>query len=518
MNQKRNRHTLTSIINNGKWIKPTAWIALIAIIFTMYSPTTVNTVSKAALSPLKFYQKVEKANVNKQIDQFTKGYESYFSAYQEALKQEVGADLTVKATLDPSFANGLGMEGLSSAKASIISMSKGTQSKSTITLSANDKALTSMETFVSLDGLYYYLFPDLSKSFLKLSTNDMYGKDTASVKLQEEMLDYFSDPISADLLNKTLKKYSAIVIDKVTNVNMKENETVVVDKISSKYTRLTVRINERTLLNIANEILKTAKTDTKLRAEIVDLGICTKNEYDTAIKNGMKSIASDLKSLKKSNGSNVITMSIWVDKNNNITGRSIIINADKEYIKLGYKTAKKGTKLGFDAWISEKNYDILRGTGSLSGTLSGATGNLKLSIQDTSTGTPDVINIDFKNVKYTQKDKKGFINGEFNITSKLLEGLVINMKCSGDDTKQDFVWDILQGGKSLINITATAKEIPYQDFNFPTSADKSYDMMTQMNNYLADADMRGFLQKIKDRSDVKVIDDYIDSILKSYVE
>lgn len=509
MNQKKNKM---------KWIKPTAWIVLIALVFTIFSPTSVNNVSKAALSPLKYYQKVEKANVNKQIDGLTKGYDSYIKAYQEALKQEAGAELSLKATFDPSFATAMGMEGLTSAKASIISMVKGTKTKSTMDFFANDKQLTSIETYADLNGLYYYLIPDLSKAFLKVSMDDLYGSNISSANLQKEMLNYFNDPISADVLNKTLKKYSTIVIDNVTNVNMKENESVTVDKVTSKYTRLTLRINERTGLNIASKILNSAKTDTTLRDTLIDLGICTKNEYNAAISDGIKDVASDLKALKKSNGSNIITMSIWVDKNNNITGRSIIVNADDEYLKLGYKTAKKGTTVGFDAWIGEKDYNYLRGTGSFTAKLTGATGNIKISMQEYSDASSDVINIDFKNVKYTLKDNTGFINGEFDITSKLFDGLNIKMKCTGDSSKQDFMFDVMQSGKSLINITATTKEIPYKDFNFPTSTDKTYDMITQMDSYLRDADMKGFLQKIKDRSDVKAIDDYIDSLLKTYVE
>ncbi|ROR30381.1 hypothetical protein EDD66_10232 [Mobilisporobacter senegalensis] len=506
MNQKRNQK---------KWMKLTAWIALFSMIFSLFSPAT--SISKAALSPLKYYQQVEKANINKQIDSLTKGYSSYISAYQEALKQESGAEVTLKATLDPTFANGLGLEGLTSLKASVISMVKGTKTKSAMNFYANDKQLTSVETYADLNGLYYYLIPDLSKSFLKVSLKDLYA-NAPSANLQEEMLNYFNAPIPADVLNKILKKYSAIAINKVSNVTMKKDETVTVDKVSSKYTRLTVRINERTGLNIANDILKSAQADTSLRDTLIDLNICTKTEYNNSIKKAMKDIASDLKALKKSNGSTVLTMSIWVDKNDNIVGRSIIVNTDKEYLKLGYKTVRKGTTVGLDAWISEKDYDILRGTGSFTAKLSGATGTVKISMQESSKKSPEVINVNFKDVKYTQKDNTGFINGEFDVTSKLFNGLNIKVKCNGDSNKQDFIFDILQSGKSLVNIALTAKEVPYQDFSLPTSADKSYDMMTQLNNYLLDADMKGFLQKIKDRSDVKVIDDYIDAILKTYVE
>lgn len=113
---------------------------------------------------------------------------------------------------------------------------------------ANDAKLTSFDTYVDLaDANYYYLVPDFSKAFLKVSTKDLYGNDTASSKLQNQMLDYFSHPVDADILSKALKKYLPMVTGKVTNVNMKENESVTIDNIDGKYTRLTVRLNERTI-------------------------------------------------------------------------------------------------------------------------------------------------------------------------------------------------------------------------------------------------------------------------------
>ncbi|MFA9464626.1 MAG: hypothetical protein ACERKN_10100 [Velocimicrobium sp.] len=497
--------------------KLTAWIALIAMLFTVFSPVGADKVAKAALSPLQYYQKVENANINKQIDSITEGYSSYIKTYQESLKQEAGAEVTLKATLDPSIAEEIGAEDLKSVKASIISMVKGTKTKSTMNFYTNDKQITSLETYADLNGLYYFLIPDLSSSFLKCSMKDLYSSDVTSAKLQEQMVNYFNDPITADTLNITLKRYSALAIDKITDVTMKENETLSVDQLSDEYTKLTVQIDERTALNIADDIFKTAKSDTGLRDIFVDSGLCTKTQYDKAIKESMKDIAKDLKALKESNGSNVFTMSIWVDKKDKIVGRSIVIKDGKEYFKFGYKTVKKGTSMEIDAWAGDKE-NVIRAKGSFAAKLRGAIGNVKVYIPNSSQKTPDVINIDFKDVKYELNDNKGFINGEINITSELFDGINIKINCNGDSSKQDFICDVLQGAKSLVNITMTTKEIPYQDFNLPTSADKSYDMTTQLDDYILDSDMKGFLQKIKDRSDVKAIDDYMDELLLTYVE
>ena len=331
------------------------------------------------------------------------------------------------------------------------------------------------------------------------------------------MLNYFNNPVTADTLNATLKKYSALAINQITDVTMKENETLSVEQLSDEYTKLTVQMNERTALTIANDIVKTAKSDESLKGIFVDSGLCTKTEYDKAMKDATKDIAKELKALKKSDGSNVFTMSIWVDKNDKIVGRSIVMKDGKDYFKFGYKTVKKGTTMAIDAWAGDKT-EVLQAKGSFTANLIGATGNVKVYIPDSTKKTPDVINIDFKDLKYTLNNNRGLINGEINITSKLFDGVSIKIDCKGDLVKQDFVCDVMQDAKSLVNITMTVKEIPYQDFSLPASTDKSYDMMTRMDKYLEDADMKGFLLKIKERSDVKAIDDYVDALLKSYAE
>ncbi len=509
--------------NQRKYKKITAWIAVITMLFTIFSPIGAGKVAKAALSPLQYYQNVENANVNKQIDSLTEKYSTYIKTYQESLKKEVGAEVTLKATLDPSIATSLGAPDLKTLKASVITMVKGNKTKASMNFYTNDKQLTCAEAYADmndLNGLYYYLIPDLSSSFLKVSMKDLYGNygsDVTSAKLQEQMLNYFNNPVTADTLNTTLKKYSALAINQITDVAMKENETLSVDQLSDEYTKLNVQMNERTALTIANDIVKTAKTDESLKSIFVDSGLCTKTEYDKAMKDAIKDIEKDLKALKKSDGPNVFTMSIWVDKNDKIVGRSIVMKDGKDYFKFGYKTVKKGTTMAIDAWAGDKT-EILQAKGSFTANLSGATGNVKLYIPNSTKKTPDVINIEFKDLKYTLNNNSGLINGDINITSKLFDGVSFKINCKGDLIKQDFVCDVRKDAKSFVNITMTVKEIPYEDFILPVSTDKSYDMVTQMDKYLQDADMKGFLLKIKERSDVKAIDDYVDALLKTYAE
>jgi hypothetical protein len=476
----------------------------------------MNTVALAATDPLAYYQNVEKENLNQQVDTLTKAYASYISDYQNLLKQQIGQETTLQATLDSSITNGTSIEGLTNIKATMLSMVKGKDSKTDMVISCNDQELTSIEAY-TLNDFIYLLIPDLSKAYLKMDTN--YSQEVVSTnQLSNSILNYMNNPVSGDLINQLIKEYGNIAINKIDNVTMKKNVNVTVDGIKSSYTRLTVSINEKNALNISKAILDAANKDTDLRNLCIDLGLCTKNEYNAAIKEGLTSISDSLKVLnkKKSNGDNILKMYLWVNSKGDIAGRSLKIYNGDETLDLGYRTTKSGMKMGVEAWVKSDDKDILRGTGSLTAKLTGVSGDFKISYTDSYNDSTSVINVDFKNVKYTKNDTTGFLNGEFTITGSDFGDMSFNIKCTGESGKQDFLFNILQNNKSIALITATVKNVPFVDFTLPTSADKVYNMDTQLNDYIAQANMVEYLKGIKDKTNLKFIDNYVDEILASY--
>lgn len=474
-------------------------------------------IAQAATTPLEYYQWTEKDNLYKHVDSLSKNYADYILNYQKALKQQIGLETTLQATFDSSITNGTDVEGLKSLKATMISMSKGKESKTNVAISCNDQDITSLEAFTTLDNLIYLLIPNLSEAFLKIDANNMQG-DTSTALTTESIDNYLNDPISENLINQLLRKYGTILIDNIDNVTMKKNVNVSVDNIKDKYTRLTVIINEMNTLEMSKAILNTAKKDNDLRNIFIDLGICTKAEYDDAIKEGLTKISSSQKALKekKSNGEQLLKMYLWINSKGDIAGRSISVNSNEEIMTFGYRTTKSATKMGIEAWAISDGKDILRATGSLAAKLTGVSGDIDITYTDTYLETKSVVNVKVKDAKYTKSDNGGFINGVCAITSKSFDGMSFNIKCSGELGKQEILFDILQNSKSIASISSSAKEVPFIDFKLPSSTDKSFDLETQMNDYIQGADIKGFLIGIKEKSDIKFIDSYIDSILANY--
>lgn len=490
--------------------------AMIIILISINSLGTMDMIAHAATTPLAYYQNLEKDNLNKQVDGLTKAYADYILNYQTALKQQMGLETTVQATFDSSITDNTSFEGLNSIKASMISMVKGIENKTNGVISLNDKDLASFETYTTLNEIYYFMIPDLSKAYLKLDVKNMEGY-TSTAFTQESIEDFLNDPISEDLLNRLMKKYGSIIIDNINNVTMKKDVIVNLDGVESDYTRLTVSINEMDLLDISYAILNAAKEDTDLRDLFVDLGICTNKEYNAAIKEGLTSLSDVQKELKqiKYKGEKVFKMYLWINSNGEIAGRSVSFNSYGEVVTFGYRTTKSGTKMGVEAWMISDGEDVLRGTGSLTGKLTGASGNIKVSLSDGYT-TPIFINVDLKDVKYTKSGNNSFINGKIDITSKDLNGMSFNIKLNGDLDKQEFLVDMLYNNKSMASVSTMVKEVPFTDFSLPSSNDKIFDIDTQLEDYLKDADIKGFLEGIKEKSDLEFIDSYIDDLLASY--
>lgn len=518
------KHITFTKLFKKNWMKPFTCLLMIAILF-YNSSISNNEVAQAATNPLAYYQKLEKANLNKQVDVFTKAYTSYITKYQSSLNQQIGQETTIQATLDPSITDGTSMEGLKSVKATITSMIKGKNSKTSTVISCNDQDLTSIETF-TLEDLYYILIPDLSKAYLMIDAKSLQG-GTSSLQTQKLIENYLKNPISEASLNQLTKKYGNIVINNIDKVTMDKNVNVTVDGIKSKDTRLTVSINEKNLLNISKAILETAKKDTDLIKLCNDLSLCTEKEYNDTISEGLTSITDELNDLKKkkSNGDNVLKMDLWVNSKGEIAGRSFKIYSGDETVSLGYRTTKSGLNMGVEAWISENNQDVIRGTGRLTAGITGASGNFKIALADTimdtsgdsSINTTSIINIEFKNVKYTKNDTGDFINGEFTVTGNDFEGMSFNIKCTGDPEKQDYTITMLQNNKSVAVLSVTIKKIPFQDFSTPTSNDKIYDI-TQVEEYINTSDLKGFLERIKAKTNIGFINTYIDQLLANLAD
>ncbi len=496
----------------------TVMIAAVLVILSLVSPAVVKASAETIENPAEYYQTIEKSNLEKQVDAISEFYGQYLDNYKKSAKG-VGAQVTLRAELDSSIASSLGLADLKSLKATIVSMQTDKKANSLISLFTNDKEFTSLNVLIDLEKeLEYILVPELSKAYLKLSMNPDYsGLDSSVMPVTtKEIMDLFNNnPLTEDLLNKLLKNYAAIAVGEMKDVSV-TGESVIAGSISTDQTKITVKLDEKTLLSIAEKVLTAAKSDKDLLNLFVKFKLGTESDYDKLIQEVLNQVTVQKNNLPKDGSEEAFYMNVWVDKDGNITGRGFSGSTDSKSSIFGYKTAKIDSQVGFTAWVNPSKEESLKLTGSVETENGAANGDAVLSYTDSDTQTSEEINIHLEDVTYAVGDLSSYINGKFVITGKSLSGMSIDVNCTGDSELQTMKMDFVQDGTKLVSVTMDTKILPYEDFELPSNTAKVYDMQTQMEDYLSSANIANYLKGINSKIDVKGINAVLEMLISEY--
>ncbi len=511
----------------------TAMIAAVLFVLSVVSPTAATAYAETpevvtpavignydgTMSPSEYYQAVEKFNLNKQIDTISSFYGRYLDNYKESSKG-VGAEVNIKAEFDPSIAKLIDLEGLKSLKASIVSMQTDKKSQSVISLFTNDKQFTSLEVFADTEKeLIYLLIPELSKAYLKISTNPDYAdlSETAEPFTAKEITELLNNnPLTEELLNQLLKKYSDIVIGEINDVSI-ANDNITVSGVNADETRMTVKLEEETLLSIAKKVLTAAKTDKDLQNLSVKFKICKESEYVPAITEALNQISNEKAKLSKSNlEKKTLIMKVWADKEGNVTGRDFTYDLNSNNSLIGYKTAKNGSDIGIEAWYAPDKEDSLKIAGKVNTKDTGISGNVNIIYNESDILTLQTYNVKLENFAYTIDDLSSYINGRLTVTGGNLSGVSIVADFAGDSKQQTVGLDFIQEANKLVSVTIDSKVLAYKDFELPSQSAKIYDIETQIEDYISSADFEKYLQGINKKIDVKGINAIIDQMLYGY--
>jgi hypothetical protein len=526
-------------ISNGKKTKrlfsivsKTVMVAIFAITLTFFAPTFANaaevtltptpTPTPVAKSAEESYQTIEKSNLEKQIDAISKAYGAYLDNYKTSAKG-VGAEVSIKAIFDPSFAKEMKVDHLESVEASIDSVQTNKKSKSVITLLANNKDFTTLDVFADTEKeLAYVLIPELSKAYLKVSTKANYGELTGQTMpfTANDLINILNNnPLTEELLNKLLKKYSTIMVEGITNVTASGIENVSVGGVNADFSKITVKLDEKTLLSIAEKVLTTAKEDKDLSNVCVSYKLCTKSEYNNKIQNALDEISKSKKSLSevKTDSKDVITMTIFVDDKGSITGREFTSNSDLDGLKglsFGYKVAKKDSNKGFQVWLSENNVEEFKTEGKVSASDKGVSGDVVLTVNDSVSKTSETFNIKLEDMNYTADGANSYLNGKLTVTGESLKGVSLGVNCIGSKNEQTIQMDYIKEGKNLISFLIGSRLKDFKNFKMPSKSAKIYDSETQINEYISSADAKEYLKGINKKINVKEINTYLDQLIK----
>lgn len=489
-------------------------MAIMAIVLVGITPIVANVVAQSTSTPLEYYKTIEKSNSDKQIDKFTKSYGDYISNYKNLSTKGVGVEVSMKATIDKSIATQLGLKGLKSIKANVVSMQTGQKFKSSVSLFANDTKFTSLDFLLdNKKGLAYILIPELNKAYLKMSTNTDYGEllgAKTSFDSNELLALIYDNSLTEELLNKLLKKYSDLIISEINNVDETKQENITAGKVTQDTTKITVKLDEKTLLAVAQKVLIAAKEDKELMDLCVEFKVCTKKEYTKSIQEQLDTIKKDqtIATTKEA-----LNMNIWVDKKGNIIGREFAITVDKEETSFGYKVAKSGSDLGIEAWMKEDKDTDVKVVGNFIISTKGLTGSAKLTVKEKDEKTSETVTLKLEDVKYTGNKSSSYINGKITMTGTSMPGISIVSSCTGSKDKQNIVMKFVQDKVNVVTLSIDSKQKDYKEFSLPSKSAKIYSFEKQFEKYLAASDMNKYIKSINKKIKINSINEILNELL-----
>lgn len=497
-----------------------AIIVMVSVVFgTFYLTDTANASSEGKKEAAEYYHKIETANREASIDNWTGFYGLVLKTYQEQIMNGLGQAVSVKGILSDDMAEEMDLQGVKDFEIKVESMSKNMSGKTKYIICLNGKDLISYETFIDSEkGIVYGLFPEISKSYIKAPFEDVYGTggySTTSDELQKWFLD---NPFTEKILNGLLKKYSKIVTDELNNVTLKENVEVSADGVTGEFNEITVSITEFELYNIMKAVLTAASTDETMAFLCEKSGICTQAEYKKEVKEVLSylkdpEMESMIQEYNEENFEELFKINVWVDSTGKIRGRELRFGDYEYMMSLGYQSVTDGAKTGFELWVSENQEDTytIKANG-ITNSSSNFTGEAVASLsqydEDLLTYKLAMKNANFKNLF------EGYLDGSFQLTCSELKDTSININCYGSPSQQNVKTDVVKDGVNEMSIAMDLKTLYFTGFYLPTDTERMFDLETEMEEYWASADTESFIGELYDKIESPQLRAKLDELLK----
>jgi len=418
------------------WLILTAVLLVLVLAVTAFFvfPTVQNTFWQLVLSEEDYFKHVVKNNF--------KGINKDLAASMETLKGDRTVTGTMEVEISPytkQMIRDMGGEEAANALGWLNSVSMDATStvvdgKSSVKadLKMNNKHITNMDMVVIKDAMYVNI-PELNGKALRVE------EDSSSAFM---MYNFANSLPSEKATEKLLNKYVAKAVDSIENVT-EEKEEVQVGDLSQKYTKLTVKLDEKAFRKIAIDTLEEFKDDKEIKSIYINLA--KKNgssnpeeDYDRVIEE-VKDIIRSLKDAE-SDSSETVKLCLWVDAAGKITGASLL--ADD--VQIGYNSVIKGTKVAMKAAVKADGQEFaLSGNGEVAG--GKFAGTYKLAFKEKEFVTIEISNLDIK----TYAD--GMFNGTVKISASE-SGMEMLKMLSGEEA-----FGVLSKIELVFNFTSASK-------------------------------------------------------------
>ncbi len=461
------------------------------------------TVIKPNFTPLGKLKKAEMANLTGLTDDISEIYGAFVSneaaegSGELQMKLNLGTEVLQMLTslLDQEGVN-MSLDWLNNIKINSLVNMDGDAGQVKLDLGLDDQTLIDLDVVADIEEKEIYVgIPSLSDKYLCVPMDPQALSSSAAAGYDDYYDDYYNsdysynssvgtsgimailtDPDlkkalpSEDELNKLLDKYIEIVFDSLKDVS-KGKETLEVNGISQSLTVLKVNISSKTVVDIAENVLKEAKSDKQIKSiiekmsaylaskEIIDASVNAYEAYSEFISEGLASM-SEAKSMVDS--TTVATYSCYTDSKNNVKGRAIDVMGERYFYQA---TTQSGDD--FATILDISNTAKLEG----SGTDKNGVKNATYSVSVVEYSEPVKL-IEVQLVDFSQKDNKlngairvsptenllnqmGMGSGGSSILSMMSLSLEFKFDSTGDNTVMDI--NVLNGGSVLFGFSTASR-------------------------------------------------------------
>ena len=467
-------------------------LAIAAVLSYLLIPSFKNTIKMTIMKPQKYYASVENDNMSRQAKEISEQYGKVIDAYNN--EKGTAIDYEISADIDPKFLDQLSVladydipEQLAKIKINGSTAMKDDKISSDMMLTVDDVKIITLKMLMdSVAEEAYFQVPELTESFFKIpmsefgeevldemdSTGLMGMSYTPTMESYDDTLisDNFEKIFNGELLSEKqleelINKYYNIAIENIEDVELEKGEEVEVGGVDAKFNTLTAKITEKDAFKITEAILKEMKKDDVIIDAMVELGVCTEDEYKELIEEGITE-------LKDSTGdkNNFIKLITYVDSKGIICGRELEVYEDKEKMEdfeLYYIAAKDGKDIAFEMvlGVEDSTFSIkLDGEEESKETYSGDI-KVEVAITDSWTGEskPYSFNIEFEDYNVANEEK-GYINGKFTF-DLVVTKFTIDFKSDGK--KQEISVEIPE----YATIKLTYSESKPEDITMPSDSE-----------------------------------------------
>lgn len=337
--------------------------------------TINNFFHKTFSSPEEYYRYVEKKNVDEMVELGGDMYGRFLEKIQNTYNTTSTVNTSVEladAGQDLLELSGFANVDLSWVKSAYINSEytvKDEKGATSVTAGINGDKLVSVITATDTKkGKIYLQIPELNSTYIAADMEDLMGSSydvwaDAMEERQEIFEDLSKNMPSQKTLESLLDKYMNIALACVDDVEM-QSKVLEAEGIKQNCTVLKVKIDNDTLEDMFDAILKEAEKDKDLEKAITDIAETVDEEYgDDAYDDFIDDLEDFRDSLEDADDIEMV-MTVYVDGKGNVVGREL----ETDDMAVSFKMPVDGKNFGFVYSVEEGSTSVsLTGSGKRSG-------------------------------------------------------------------------------------------------------------------------------------------------------